>query len=108
LDLRRLRFLVAWLTLTFALSWFPPLNAAVYGSEISGIASWGDFGGHVVTRLPRGTSIFVAGPQGGWTGTSWGYGPAKSTGRIVDLDRQVFAAICGSPSKGLCRVTLGY
>jgi hypothetical protein len=105
---RRLAFLAAWLLGALAFAWFPPLNAAVYGSEISGIASWGDFGGHVVTRLPRGTSIFVAGPQGGWTGSSWGYGPQASTGRIVDLDRSVFAAICGSPSKGLCEVRLTY
>ena len=72
-----------------------------------GIASWGDFGGHVVTRLPRGTRIAVVGPLGTWHGRSWGYGPAAYTGRIVDLDREVFRDICGDPViLGLCTVKL--
>lgn len=71
-----------------------------------GTASWGDFGGHVVTRLPRGTRIEVVGPHGTWHGRSWGYGPAKWTGRIVDLDVRVFEDICGPRSLGLCKVTL--
>ena len=71
-----------------------------------GTASWGWFGGHVVTRLPHGTSIRVCGALGCWSGRSWGYGPAAWTHRIVDLDRSVFAAICGPPSRGLCTVRL--
>ena len=27
---------------------------------LTGTASWGDFDGHVITRLPRGTSIFFS------------------------------------------------
>ena len=76
------------------------------GTSVAGIASWGWFGGHVVTRLPRGTRITVCGELGCWSGKSWGYGPAKRTGRIVDLDREVFRDLCGAPSKGLCEVTL--
>jgi hypothetical protein len=59
-----------------------------------------------VTRFPRGTPIVVTGPLGTWRGLSWGYGPAKYTGRIADLDRLIFAAICGAPSRGICEVTL--
>jgi hypothetical protein len=76
--------------------------------SIRGIASWGPFSGHVVTRLPRGTPIVVTGPLGTWRGLSWGYGPQARTGRIADLDRGVFAAICGPPSRGICTVTLRY
>lgn len=74
--------------------------------SVSGVASWGYFDGHVVTRLPRGTTILVTGPLGSWAGKSWGYGPAKWTRRVVDLDASVFRAICGSLSRGLCHVKL--
>lgn len=81
--------------------------SGAYARSLSGIASWGDFGGHVVTRLPRGTRIEVVGPHGTWRGVSWGYGPAKWTERIVDLDRSVFNDLCGNPViLGLCKVTL--
>jgi hypothetical protein len=73
---------------------------------VSGIASWGYGWVGVVTRLPRGTAITVCGALGCWSGRSTGYGPAVWTHRIADLSRSVFAAICGAPSKGLCRVTL--
>lgn len=74
--------------------------------SLRGIASWGPFGGHVVTRLPRGTSITIIGPLGRWSGLSWGYGPAKWTNRIADLDVTVFENVCGPRSIGLCKVTL--
>lgn len=85
--------------------------APVVPHRLAGEASWGDFGGHVVTRLARGTRIRVCGALGCWPsvttwGRSWGYGPAKRTGRIVDLDRSVFAAICGDPRRGVCQVVL--
>ncbi len=75
---------------------------------LRGEASWGyGFKGHVVTRYPRGTIIRVCGPIG-CTGKvkSWGYGPAKYTGRIADLDVHVFEAVCGPRSAGICRITL--
>jgi len=77
------------------------------GGSLRGTASWGPFAGHVVTRLPRGTRIEIVGPHGTWQGFSWGYGPARRTGRIVDLDYTVFKSLCGSPEiLGLCTVTL--
>lgn len=75
---------------------------------ITGEASWGyGFYGHVVTRYPRGTRIRVCGPIGCTKVVkSWGYGPAKWTGRIADLDVGVFENICGPRSRGVCEVTL--
>lgn len=81
-------------------------RTSVYTRSWYGEASWGYFGGHVVTRLPRGTRIEIVGPLGRWRGVSWGYGPAKWTGRIADLDKEVFRSVCGSPSRGVCNATL--
>jgi len=75
---------------------------------VHGEASWGyGFYGHVVTRYHRGTIIRVCGPIG-CTGkvASWGYGPARYTGRIADLDVRVFERVCGPRSIGVCDITL--
>ena len=74
---------------------------------LRGEASWGPFSGHVVTRYPRGTIVRVCGTLG-CTGRvrSWGYGPAKYTGRIADLDVHVFERVCGPRSRGVCQITL--
>jgi hypothetical protein len=75
---------------------------------IRGEASWGyGFKGNVVTRYPRGTHIRVCGKLG-CTGVvhSWGYGPAKYTGRIADLDVNVFEDVCGPRSIGVCQIRL--
>ena len=106
--LRRLLLLAACLVALGLLKGYLPVDAA--GRTETGTASWGDFGGHVVTRLPRGTSIFVVGPAGGWTGSSFGYGPDRAIfpERIVDLDREVFRDVCGEPSMGICEVTLSW
>lgn len=84
----------------------PSSKVTSWKSKMTGTASWGPFSGHVVTRLERGTPIKVCGKLGCWSGKSWGYGPAKWTGRIVDLDVAVFEDICAPRSVGLCRVTL--
>lgn len=75
---------------------------------LRGEASWGyGFKGNVVTRYPRGTHIRVCGPIG-CTGLvhSWGYGPAKYTGRIADLDVNVFEDVCGPRGVGVCDIKL--
>ena len=79
----------------------------IHGIIRSGEASWGPFKGHVVTRYPRGTAIRVCGRLG-CTGItrSWGYGPAKYTGRIADLDVRVFEHVCGPRSIGVCKIKL--
>ena len=74
----------------------------------TGEASWGyGFKGNVVTRYPRGTVIRVCGRLG-CTGKvrSWGYGPAKRTGRIADLDVAVFENVCGPRGMGVCQIRL--
>ena len=76
----------------------------------SGTASWGPFGGNVVTRWPVGTPIKVCAHESRrcWSGRSYGYGPAPRIfpERIADLDTSVFADLCGSPSRGICSVTV--
>ncbi len=85
-------------------SWVAAL--VISTSVVVGTASWGDFSGHIVTRYPRGTHVTVCSKAHCVTGRSWGYGPARWTGRIVDLDRRLFALVCGPPRLGLCTVAL--
>lgn len=75
---------------------------------LRGEASWGyGFKGHIVTRYKRGTIIRVCGPLGCTPKVrSWGYGPAKYTGRIADLDVNVFEDVCGPRSIGVCQIRL--
>jgi len=84
-----------------------PVTSGSRFRSITGEASWGPFKGHVVTRYPRGTVIRVCG-RIGCTGKvlSWGYGPAKRTGRIADLDVRVFENVCGPRSMGVCQIKL--
>lgn len=86
-----------------------PRPTATRGPSVTlrGEASWGPFSGHVVTRYPRGTIVRVCGKLG-CTGRvrSWGYGPAKYTGRIADLDVHVFERVCGPRWRGVCQITL--
>jgi hypothetical protein len=77
--------------------------------RLAGEASWGDDWTGVVTRLPRGTAICVAGKLGHWCGLSIGYGPAIWTGRIVDFDRATFHDVRGDPVVlGTCQVVLSW
>lgn len=83
------------------------LVALVLAAHVTvGTASWGDFSGHIVTRFERGTRVRVCGAERCVVGRSWGYGPAKWTRRIVDLDRELFRRVCGDPKLGLCTVAL--
>ena len=84
------------------------VTTGTYRRSITGEASWGyGFHGHVVTRYARGTVIRVCG-RIGCTGKvlSWGYGPAKRTGRIADLDVRIFENVCGPRSMGVCTIKL--
>ena len=82
------------------------MNVLLWLAITFGVASWGYFDGQVVTRYPAGTPIMVCSDSACWSGYSAGYGPAWSTGRIVDLDRSVFELLCGDPGQGLCDVAL--
>ena len=83
-----------------------PTPAIVYTNEQAGRAAWGRLDGRVITRLPQGTRIKVCGSGGCWEGVSSGYGPAKSTGYLVDLDASIFKRICGPLAQGVGDVVL--
>jgi hypothetical protein len=77
---------------------------------LRGIASWvrASLGPrYLAARMPKGTALRVCGPIGCTSGTVNDYGPRKSVfpGRIVDLSRARFAAVCGDPERlGTCPV----
>jgi hypothetical protein len=85
-----------------------PAPAIVYPHRAAGRATWGEFGGAVVTRLPQGTRIRVCGRLGCWEGVSTGYGPTASGGNLVDLDAAVFRGICGPLGVGVGAVVLSW
>lgn len=61
---------------------------------MTGSASWYR-NGTTAMRLPRGTVIVICGARGCIERVVNDYGPAKYTGRIVDMYRPDFFAICG-------------
>ena len=63
-------------------------------ATISGSASFYDFG-TTAMRLPRGTVIVICGDGGCIERVVSDYGPAKSTGRVIDMYRPDFFRICG-------------
>jgi hypothetical protein len=76
-------------------------------STLKGTASFYD-NGTTAMRLPRGTIIRICGPGGCLERVVNDYGPVISTGRIVDMYRPDFFAICGCPSySGVTTVTIG-
>ena len=62
--------------------------------SLSGIASFYD-NGTTAMRIPRGTVIVICGDGGCIQRTVTDYGPSKAGGRIIDMDRPDFFAICG-------------
>jgi len=85
-----------------------PAPAIVYPHRATGRATWGEFGGAVVTRLPQGTRIRICGRLGCWAGVSTGYGPTASGGNLVDLDAAVFRRICGPLGVGVGAIVLSW
>jgi hypothetical protein len=85
-----------------------PAPAIVYLRHASGRATWGHFGGAVITRLPPGTRIKVCGRLGCWEGASSGYGPSQNGGNLVDLDAAIFRRINGQLSTGVGEVVLSW
>jgi len=85
-----------------------PTPAIAYQHRVDGRATWGHFGGAVITRLPRGTRIRVCGRLGCWEGVSAGYGPSPAGGNLVDLDAAVFQRICGPLATGVGSVALAW
>lgn len=82
-------------------SWNPPRFT------IRGAASFYDFGTTAMRDVPRGTVVVICGAGGCIERTVTDYGPAKSTGRVIDMYRPDFFAICGCGSwSGTTTVTI--
>ena len=74
---------------------------------ISGKASFYDFGTTAMRDVPRGTRVVICGAGGCIERVVNDYGPAKSTGRVIDMYRPDFFAICGCGSwSGTTTVTV--
>jgi hypothetical protein len=86
----------------------PPTPAIVYRYRASGRATWGPFGGAVITRLPPGTQIRVCGRLGCWQGVSSGHGPSADGGNLVDLSSEVFQRVCGPLGVGVGSIVLSW
>lgn len=83
-----------------ASSWKPPKYT------VSGTASFYD-NGTTAMRLPRGTVIVICGAAGCLERVVNDYGPAAYTGRVIDMYRPDFFAICGCGSyAGLTQVSI--
>jgi hypothetical protein len=85
-----------------------PTPAIVYQYQATGLATWGDFGGAVITRLPPGTPIRICGSLGCWEGVSSGNGPSAGGGNLVDLDAAVFQRVCGPLGTGIGSIVLSW
>ena len=72
-----------------AWSWKPPKYS------LAGYASFYDNGTTAMTSVPRGTIIVICGAGGCIQRVVNDFGPSKSTGRIIDMYRPDFFAICG-------------
>jgi len=73
-------------------SWKPPR------STLTGYASFYDNGTTAMRSVPRGTTIVICGAGGCIQRVVNDYGPAAWTGRIIDMYRPDFFAICGCGS----------
>jgi hypothetical protein len=81
-------------------AWKPPLYT------VSGTASFYS-NGTTAMRLPRGTVVVVCGAAGCLERVITDYGPAAYTGRVIDMYKPDFFAICGcASSSGLTQVTI--
>jgi hypothetical protein len=64
-------------------------------STMTGYASFYDFGTTAMRDVPRGTLIVICGRGGCIERVVNDYGPARSTGRLIDMYRPDFFRICG-------------
>lgn len=101
----------------------PSARGATARGRATTIASWYDVrpsacwdrrGRHAFPRglriwtahktLPCGTMVVVTGPSGSMTVGVWDRGPYVA-GRSLDLSAAAFRRVCGSTSRGVCRVS---
>lgn len=76
-------------TATSSWSWKPPRYS------LTGFASFYDFGTTAMRDVPRGTTIVICGAGGCIERVVSDYGPQARTGRLIDMYRPDFFAICG-------------
>jgi hypothetical protein len=96
----RARARVTLPTVSAASAWKPPLYS------VSGTASFYTYG-TTAMRLPRGTVVVICGAAGCLERVINDYGPAASTGRVIDMYKPDFFAICGCAwYAGLTQVTV--
>jgi hypothetical protein len=74
---------------TSSWSWNPPRYS------LTGIASFYDYGTTAMRDVPRGTTIVICGAGGCIERIVNDYGPSKAGGRLIDMYRPDFFAICG-------------
>lgn len=83
-----------------AWDWKPPK------STVEGEASFYS-NGTTAMRLPRGTTVVICGKADCIERVVNDYGPSEATGRVIDLYKPDFFAICGCPSwSGTAAVTI--
>ena len=63
--------------------------------SLTGTASFYDFGTTAMRDVPRGTTIVICGAGGCIQRVVSDYGPSKAGGRLIDMYRPDFFAICG-------------
>jgi hypothetical protein len=81
--------------------WNPPKYS------LAGTASFYDGGTTAMRDVPQGTLVAICGAAGCIERVVSDYGPARSSGRIIDLDRTDFFLICGCGSwSGTTSVTI--
>ena len=91
---------VALPAVSAAWGWKPPKYS------VSGTASFYS-NGTTAMRLPRGTVVVICGNAGCLERVINDYGPSASGGRLIDMYKPDFFAICGCPSwSGLTQVTV--
>ena len=76
-------------TVPVSWSWKPPKYS------LSGTASFYDNGTTAMRDVPRGTVIVICGAGGCIERVVSDYGPSKAGGRLIDMYRPDFFAICG-------------
>ena len=75
--------------------------------SLSGYASFYDYGTTAMRDVPRGTTIVICGAGGCIERIVTDYGPSKAGGRLIDMYRPDFFAICGCGSwSGTTQVTV--
>jgi hypothetical protein len=72
-----------------AWTWKPPKYS------LTGIASFYDYGTTAMRDVPRGTTIVICGAAGCIERVVNDYGPSAAGGRLIDMYRPDFFAICG-------------